>query len=97
MAAIDEDKAPLLVVRSRAFGSPHTSAAATMDELLDEIYKEIVKELAFENGSEWFAAIRFNKIMTIKPTVTSQDQFILPIPEAEIQGNALFGVQNPGY
>ena len=96
-AALDEAKAPLLVVRSRAFGSPQTSAAATMDELLDEIYKEIVKELAFENGSEWFAAIRFNKIMTIKPTVTSQDQFILPIPEAEIQGNALFGVQNPGY
>jgi hypothetical protein len=96
-ASLDDAKAPLLEVRSRAFGSPQTSAATTTDELLDEIFDEIIKELSFENGSEWFAAIRFNKIKTIKPTVTSDDQYILPIPESEILSNPLFGGQNPGY
>jgi starch-binding outer membrane protein, SusD/RagB family len=95
--SLDEAKNAFLAVKSRAYGTPQISAATTSAELLEEIYNEWVKELAFENGSEWFAAIRFNKIMTIKPKVTSEDQFILPIPEAEIQGNTLFGAQNPGY
>lgn len=95
--SLTDAKAALLAVRSRAFGTPQTSTATTATELLDEIFAEIIKELAFENGSDWFAAIRFDKIMTIKPRVTSEDQYILPIPEAEILGNNLFGPQNPGY
>lgn len=96
-APLADAKAPLDTVRSRAYGTPQTSPATNTEELLDEIYEEIIRELAFENGSEWFAGIRFDKIMTVKPTVISTDQFILPIPEAEIMSNALFGKQNPGY
>ena len=56
-------------------------------------------ELAYENGSEWFAGIRFDKIKTVKPTVTSSDQYILPIPLTEIQANSALTLadQNPGY
>ncbi|MGV3529746.1 MAG: RagB/SusD family nutrient uptake outer membrane protein [Flavisolibacter sp.] len=96
-APLDEAKAPLLVVRSRAYGTPQTSAATTREELLDEIFLEIIRELAFENGSDWFAEVRFDKIMSIKPKVTSVNQYILPIPEAELLGNPTFGEQNPGY
>ena len=46
-----------------------------------------------------FAGIRFDRIMTENPDVTSVDQYILPIPEAEIEANAQlsFQDQNPGY
>src|SRR5690606_4136759 len=98
-AAVDVAKEPLEVVRSRGLGVPYVSQATTIEELLDEIYKEIVVELAFENGSEWFAGIRFDKIMTVKPQITSPDQYILPIPLSEIQANAELtnADQNPGY
>jgi starch-binding outer membrane protein, SusD/RagB family len=96
-APLEEAKAPLGAIMSRAYGVDTTSAASTQEELLDDIYKETIKELSFENGSEWFANIRFNKIMAVKPTVKSVDQYILPIPEAEVMANAQFGPQNPGY
>lgn len=96
-ASLDEAKAPMLIIKSRAYGSPQTSSAVTIPELLDEIFDEYIRELAFENGSELGAGIRFGKIMEMKPTITSPNQYILPIPEAELSGNALFGEQNPGY
>ena len=66
---------------------------------MDEIYNEIIAELVFENGSEWFAGIRFDKITEVKPTVTSSDKYILPIPLREIESNFAidFEDQNPGY
>lgn len=96
-ASLEDASAPLNVIRNRA-GIENT-AATNIDELKDDIFNETVRELAFENGSEWFAAIRFNKIMTLKTTVTSTNQFILPIPEEEINGNGsiTFADQNPGY
>ena len=98
-AALDQVKEPLEIVRSRAFGSPQNSSATTVQEALDEIYNEIIAELAFENGSDWFAGIRFDKIMTVKPSVTSVDQYILPIPQSEIDTNSALDSQdqNPGY
>lgn len=98
-ASLADSKAPLEAVRSRAFGTPQVSAATTTEELLDEIYNEIILELSFENGSEWFAGIRFDKIVDAKEQVTSQDQYILPVPLREIQANSelTFGDQNPGY
>ena len=98
-ATLAESKAPLEAVRSRALGVPYVSPALTTEELLNEIYKEIVLELAFENGSEWFAGIRFDKIMTVKPQIKSTNQYILPIPLSEIQANAALSLadQNPGY
>lgn len=96
-ASLEDASTPLNVIRNRA-GIGNTSAT-TMDELKDDIFNEIARELAFENGSEWFAAIRFNKIMTLKTSVTSSNQFILPIPESEINGNGAITLadQNPGY
>jgi hypothetical protein len=96
-APLDEAKASLLVIKSRAFGSPQTSPATTKEALLDEIHAEIIKELCMENGSDWFAHVRFGKIQTIKPKVTSTNQYILPIPNSEMLSNNLFGPQNPGY
>lgn len=96
-APLADAKLPLQAVRSRAFGTPQVSLAATKEALLNEIHAEIIKELCFENGSDWFANIRFDKISTIKPKVTSVNQYILPIPESETLSNIEFGPQNPGY
>lgn len=96
-STVDDAKIPMLAVKSRAYGSAQTTTATTIPELLDEIFKEYIKELAFENGSELGAGVRFNKFGTMKPTITSPNQYILPIPEPELRGNDLFGVQNPGY
>lgn len=96
-ATLPEASEPLNVIRNRA-GIGDTPAL-NMDELKDDIFNEITRELAFENGSEWFAAIRFGKAMTLKPSVTSSNQYILPIPEEEINGNGELTLadQNPGY
>lgn len=96
-APLADAKIPLQAVRSRAFGTPQLSLATTKAALLDEIHAEIIKELCFENGSDWFAHVRFDKIKTIKPKVTSVNQYILPIPQSETLSNNLFGPQNPGY
>lgn len=96
-ASLDDAKEPLEVIMSRAWGEPRTAVATEQAELLDEIYTEIIKELCFENGSDWFASLRFGKISEVKPSVTRISQHILPIPEAEITANYLFGPQNPGY
>ncbi|QEH43853.1 RagB/SusD family nutrient uptake outer membrane protein [Chitinophaga sp. XS-30] len=96
-APIADAKAPLDSIITRAYGTPQTSPATTREALLNDIYAQIIKELAFENGSEWFAGIRFDSIMSVKPTVVDVDQYILPIPEAETMSNPFFGDQNPGY
>ncbi|MCF4102216.1 RagB/SusD family nutrient uptake outer membrane protein [Gillisia sp. M10.2A] len=96
-ATLEESKAPLDVIRMRA--GLEMSAAESLPELMDDIFEEYIKELAFENGSDWFAAIRFDKAMELKSTITSVNQYILPIPLTEIEGNQLLGPgdQNPGY
>ncbi len=96
-AGLAVSKAPLDVIRNRA--GIGDSPATTIAELEDDIFDEIVKELAFENGSDWFAAIRFDKAMTLKPSITSVNQYILPIPEDEFFGNGALSLadQNPGY
>ncbi len=96
-ASLEDSQVPLNVIRNRA-GIGDTPAL-TIDELKDDIFNEIARELAFENGSEWFAAIRFDKAMTLKPSITSVNQYILPIPEEEIVGNGALTLadQNPGY
>lgn len=96
-APLADAKLPLQAIRSRAFGTPQLSLATTKSALLDEIHAEIIKELCFENGSDWFANVRFDKIKAIKPSVTDVNQYILPIPETETLSNNLFGPQNPGY
>ena len=96
-ATLQDARAPLNIIRNRA-GIGDTSATS-LDELKDDIFNEITRELAFENGAEWFAAIRFDKAMTLKASIISSNQYILPIPEEEINGNGALTLadQNPGY
>ncbi|WP_207531793.1 RagB/SusD family nutrient uptake outer membrane protein [Desertivirga arenae] len=74
-------------------------AADTADKLLMELYKETAKNLVAEDGSEWMALLRlpFNLLRQLRPTITSQNQFILPVPVTEFINNPAFGEQNSGY
>lgn len=96
-ASLTEVAQPLNIIRNRA--GIGDSQATNLDELKDDIFNEITKELAFENGSVWFAAIRFGKVMDLKPNVTSSNQYILPFPESELLNNGALTLadQNPGY
>ncbi|RPD96141.1 RagB/SusD family nutrient uptake outer membrane protein [Aureibaculum marinum] len=96
-ATLEEIAEPLNIIRNRA--EIGDSEATSIDEIKDDIFYEIARELGFENGSVWFAAIRFGKIMDIKPTVTSSNQYILPFPESELLNNGALSLadQNPGY
>ncbi|MGN6166083.1 MAG: RagB/SusD family nutrient uptake outer membrane protein [Flavisolibacter sp.] len=73
--------------------------ANTPDDLLLQIYYETVKSLVAEDGQEWMALLRldFNTVKQIKPTITTQAQYILPIPHSEFVYNPAIGDQNPGY
>lgn len=76
-------------------------SANTHQELMDLIFKEIWTELCLENGSEYFAALRFQKegkpwIYTLKPDVNfTEKKYIWPIPNDEMINNKLM-IQNPG-
>ncbi|MEJ2881565.1 RagB/SusD family nutrient uptake outer membrane protein [Pedobacter sp. GR22-6] len=74
-------------------------AAATPASLLIQIYNETVKSLIAEDGMEWLALLRlpFDTVKSVKPNVTTQAQYILPIPKDEFLYNPIFGEQNPGY
>ncbi|MGE9311910.1 RagB/SusD family nutrient uptake outer membrane protein [Niabella sp. CJ426] len=73
---------------------------SSQQELADDIFKEIFLETCLENGSEFYAALRFKKdgkpwIETIKQTTLVENTICYPIPNAEIQNNILM-IQNPG-
>ncbi len=73
--------------------------ATTANALLVENYYETVRSMVGEDGIEWMALLRlpFDTVKLIRPTITSQVQYILPIPSTELKNNPLFGDQNPGY
>lgn len=72
----------------------------TQEELMDMIFKEIFVELFLENGSEFFAALRFQKngepwMNTIKGGMRFEENHLcFPLPDAEIVNNPKM-VQNP--
>ncbi|MBD1366595.1 RagB/SusD family nutrient uptake outer membrane protein [Mucilaginibacter sp. ZT4R22] len=74
-------------------------SANTADLMLMEIYKETVRSLIGEDGAEWNALLRLPlaTVQQIKPTITSQNLYIFPVPPSEFLYNPLFGDQNPGY
>ncbi|MCF8716007.1 RagB/SusD family nutrient uptake outer membrane protein [Joostella atrarenae] len=94
---VEAAKIPLNKIIERA--DADLSTATSIEELNDNIFNQYIKEMAYENGSDWFAAIRFEKAMDLKPSITSVDQYILPIPTTEIEGNEFLTLadQNPGY
>ncbi|MCX7550060.1 RagB/SusD family nutrient uptake outer membrane protein [Xanthomarina sp. F2636L] len=69
--------------------------------ILEDIRQEKLLELFFENGESWFDMVRYAKlgdidISTVKPTVISENQYVLPIPSQVRIGNNNVS-QNPGY
>jgi hypothetical protein len=73
--------------------------ATTTDEMLLELYKEFSRNMVAEDGIEWFALLRlpFATVKQLRPTITDQKQYIMPIPTTEFQLNPSIGPQNPGY
>lgn len=73
--------------------------AATPDDLLLQNFYEIERNLSGEDGIEWMALLRlpFATVKQLRPTITSQTQYIFPIPHDEFQLNPTIGDQNPGY
>jgi hypothetical protein len=102
-ASVAEAIAPINEMRSlrtaQAF-SPLTPSSH--DELMDMIFKEIFLENFMENGSEFFAAVRFQHIgqpwiVTIKAANSvafEENKMCWPIPDAEMVNNPLME-QNP--
>ncbi|TKC04392.1 RagB/SusD family nutrient uptake outer membrane protein [Pedobacter frigoris] len=74
-------------------------AANTPDAVLLELYKETSKSMVGEDGSEWMALLRFplSVVTQLKPTITTQTQYIIPVPKGEFIYNPQFGEQNTGY
>jgi hypothetical protein len=99
--SIADAKTILKTVMAKAGVTDFTEVdnASTSAQVLVEIYKEYVRNMSCEDGIEWFALLRlpFDTIKQFKPTILSQNQYILPIPAAEFQLNPTIGDQNPGY
>jgi hypothetical protein len=68
-------------------------------ELLKQTYYEYVKNFVGEDGTPYWALLRFplETVTQLRPTITSKDQYILPIPHDEFVNNPLIGDQNPSY
>lgn len=91
--------ASLNVVRNRAIVTP--KVLTDVDTLLEDIRQEKLLELFFENGESWFDMVRYDvlgdiDVSSIKPTIVSDNQFALPIPQRVTTGNPNVA-QNPGY
>ena len=70
---------------------------------MDIIFKEYCLELFVENGSEWFASLRFEKagkpwFYTLKPDLAevSSEKYCWPIPSVETSVNNQIK-PNPGF
>ncbi|SMD01559.1 SusD family protein [Pedobacter africanus] len=75
------------------------SNISTHEALQLELFYEITRSLVGEDGQEWMALLRlpFSTVKTLKPSITNQAQYILPIPTNEFLTNPAIGPQNPGY
>lgn len=84
----------LNTIRER--GGVTTPVQVTNEEaLLDIILKEIFTELSFENGLEWLAMVRFNKVSAYKP-IDNANRWVCALPASEMSYNFLAN-QNPYY
>ena len=75
------------------------SNISTHEALQLELFYEITRSLVGEDGQEWMALLRlpFSTVKTLKPSITNQAQYILPITTNEFLTNPAIGPQNPGY
>ena len=74
-------------------------AAVTADDLETQLYYEYVRNFIGEDDMYYRALLRFPlaTVTQLRPTITSKEQYILPIPHDEFTTNPLIGDQNPGY
>lgn len=96
--------APINLMRSKRTNPvlAQLAAPATNADLLDVIFKEYINELILENGTEFFASLRFQKDGKSYMEVIKGGSFVLdktkiqwPIPNNEMINNPLIE-QNPG-
>lgn len=66
------------------------------DDLLKITLQERKKEFAFE-GKHWFDLVRTDSALNVLDNVTNRNQYLMPIPLAEIQTNSKITENNPGY
>lgn len=93
----------LNAIRNRVSVTPKV-LSGTPDELailLEDVRQEKLLELFFENGEPWFDVVRYDALgnldaTTIKSSIISEKQFVLPIPSQVIIGNNNVE-QNPDY
>ncbi len=82
-------------IRNRA-GLANT-AAGNYPSLMLALENERRHEFIFE-GQRWFDLIRTDRAIVVLPNVKSRDQYLFPIPLAELEANTNPGMyQNPGY
>jgi hypothetical protein len=102
-ASLADAIAPINVMRSKRTNPvlPAIPVPASSDELYDIIFQEYVKELLLENGSEFFASVRFQKdghpyMETIKggSFQLEYERLQWPIPDNEMLVNFAME-QNP--
>ena len=96
---LDDALAKLNSIRERV-GMPLKSFS-TKQMLLQNIREEKMLELFSETGETWFDLIRYDRLgdidaSTIKSTLNSVDQYVLPMPRTALAGNENL-IQNPGY
>lgn len=100
-APVSEVIVPLNVLLARD-GMPliNESDILNRSDLYDIIFTELIVEVGVENGCEFFAAVRFKdsqgnrKIKDLNPAFESDNQLVLPIPDAELNFNPKM-IQNP--
>lgn len=97
---LEEARKAVNEVRKRAVMDEITSNDPV--ELLQLIRREKILELGAESGEEWFDMVRHASLgdisfATVKPSVKSVNQYILPLPYNTVKLSDNIVIQNPGY
>ncbi len=97
-----EALASLNAIRTRTALGLAPAAPTTKSELLEAIRIEKALELFNEGGQSFIDLVRYHKLgditaSTVKPTLTDEDKFILPIPWDDLRKSDGIVKQNPGY
>jgi starch-binding outer membrane protein, SusD/RagB family len=92
---VDDILADINMIRERAGLQPANITSYTALKL--EVESQRQKEFAFE-GHRWFDLVRTDRAIEVLGSVTNRDQYLYPIPQAEIIANDNPGMyQNDGY
>ncbi|TDG37521.1 RagB/SusD family nutrient uptake outer membrane protein [Pedobacter changchengzhani] len=74
-------------------------AAISPLDVQKQIYYEWIRNFVGEDDMNYWALLRFPlaTVTQLRPTITTTEQYILPIPHSEFLNNPSIGKQNPGY